>query len=148
MARRRTEPFLRFWAILGLQSCEGCWLWPGGKTGEGYGGFWDGNRTIGAHRFAYESIRGAIPEGLVLDHLCRTPHCCNPWHMEITTQRTNTIRGVGPAAINSKKTHCVNGHEFTEENTYLVGPARSRRNCRICLRDATKRYRIKKAMRS
>ena len=46
-----------------------------------------------AHRVAWELIRGPIPEGLVLDHLCRTSACVNPDHLEPVPQAINMIRG-------------------------------------------------------
>lgn len=52
-----------------------------------------------------------------------------PDHLEAVTGYVNTIRGAGPTAKNARKTHCKNGHEFTEENTLWKG---DRRNCRTC----------------
>lgn len=39
---------------------------------------------------------------------------------------------------NTNKTHCKNGHEFTEENTYIA--PQGNRSCRICLRIYNKNY--------
>ena len=58
-----------------------CWLWTAGKFQNGYGNFWDGKRTQGAHRAAYELFVGAIPEGLCVLHRCDTPACVNPEHL-------------------------------------------------------------------
>lgn len=118
---------------------SGCWLWLGYLLPAGYGkigclvdGRW---RTLYAHRVGYELHRGHIPKGLDLDHLCRTPCCVNPWHLEPVTARENVRRSKAPAALNAGKTHCKRGHEFTPENTLvlhtLYGPAR---RCRTCHR--------------
>lgn len=69
-----------------------------------------------AHRFAYELIRGKIPEGLDIDHLCRNRQCVNPEHMEPVTPRENTIRGDTIPAHNLKKTHCPKGHPLSGDN--------------------------------
>lgn len=36
--------------------------------------------------------------------------------------------------MSEQRTHCVNGHEFTEANTYLR-PGRGGRSCRACWAD-------------
>ncbi|MEV8523231.1 HNH endonuclease [Streptomyces sp. NPDC052000] len=85
------------------------------------------------HRFAYEALRDAIPTGLQIDHLCRTRLCVNPWHMEPVTARVNVRRSLNPAAANARRTECVNGHPFTETNTYTPPGGRGR-FCRTCRR--------------
>jgi hypothetical protein len=72
---------------------SGCWLWGGGwDSGNGYGKVW-WCRAAMAHRVVYEVLVGPIPEGLVLDHGCRTRPCCNPDHLEPVTVAVNTNRG-------------------------------------------------------
>ena len=56
---------------------NGCWDWVGATT-TAYG-VW--NDTV-AHRVMYERIRGPIPAGLTLDHLCRNRRCVNPVPLE------------------------------------------------------------------
>ncbi len=46
------------------------------------------------HRVAYEYIHGPVPEGLELDHLCRTRDCYNPNHLEAVTHKENVRRGM------------------------------------------------------
>jgi hypothetical protein len=104
-----------------------CWEWTGARERKGYGRF----RSQPAHRWSYELLRGEIPEGLFLDHLCRNRACVNPWHLEPVTNRVNILRGVSFAAINAHKTHCIRGHEFTPENTYMSTKGR---NCRACMK--------------
>lgn len=85
-----------------------CWNWTGNKTGpEGYGRFYPGGKTgVLAHRFAYQLLTGTIPEGLVIDHLCRNRACVNPSHLEPVTHRVNTLRGEAPAAQWAKRDCC------------------------------------------
>jgi hypothetical protein len=96
-----------------------CWDWPNGRNQYGYGTYLDeqGKRRS-AHRVAYEMAKGTIPDGLVIDHLCRNRACINPAHLEAVTTRTNVLRSSCKTALNFRKTHCKNGHEFTPENTY------------------------------
>lgn len=83
-----------------------------------------------AHRVAWQLLGGKPVKGLVLDHLCRVQICVNPAHLEQVTQQENTLRGEGTAALNARKTICVNGHEFDEENTRWL--ADGRRECKTC----------------
>lgn len=89
---------------------SGCLLWIGPVRG-GYGviSMTRGNRKLKvfAHRASYEHARGPIPTGLVIDHLCRTRCCVNPWHLEPVTSVENVMR------YHRSRTHCVNGHPYT-----------------------------------
>jgi len=121
---------------------DGCWQWTGATNKGGYGSLrWEG-RFPYAHRVVYELLVGPIPKGMQLDHLCRNRACVRPDHLEPVTCRENVLRGDGIAANNARKTHCPQGHEYTEENTYVN---HGRRFCRMCGRDHFNRwYRRKK----
>lgn len=88
----------RFWSYVRKTGPDECWMWTGAicgaPRGKGYGHLNIGGRLVMAHRFAYELLVGPIPEGLVLDHLCREQYCVNPAHLEPVTQRTNVHRGL------------------------------------------------------
>jgi len=117
-----------------------CWLWALEVNGRDYGrlSFWNGEKSIKyvAHRAIYEALVGPIPEGLTLDHLCRTPRCVNPAHLEPVTIRENILRGFRDRP---RKTHCKRGHPF-ENNSYIKDGGR--RNCAICTRAySNERYR-------
>lgn len=88
---------------------------------------------------------GEIPEGLVLDHLCRVHNCVNPQHLEPVTIQENLARGYGICAVNARKTHCQNGHPFDAANTSYEGPNKNRR-CKAC--DAAKKRRKSAAKRA
>lgn len=113
----------------------GCWLWLGGLDRDGYGAFTSmahGKRRVPAHRFSWTLANGPIPEGLVIDHLCRMPPCVNPAHLRVVTPRTNTLCGMGVAAIHARKTHCPRGHAYAGENLYII-PSTGSRLCRACM---------------
>ena len=108
-----------------------CWLWTASLNGSGYGQIKGPLRApVLAHRASYELHGGELVDGMELDHLCSVRRCVNPDHLESVTHRENLIRGNGPTGIASRQTHCVHGHEFTEENTYV--PPRGGRQCREC----------------
>jgi len=114
---------------------SGCWLWEAGLTDHGYGTFRLGGRSDGkiyAHIYTYELLIGRVPDGLELDHLCRTPSCCNPWHLEPVTHRINSLRGISPTILMHRANLCKRGHSLLGDNAY-VRPS-GERNCRICLR--------------
>lgn len=110
----------------------GCWPWIGAKIETGYGVFWRKRRQVFAHRFAYEALRGSIPPGLHIDHLCKHTSCVNPEHMELVTPRENVLRGNGPTAMMARRTHCIRGHEYTPENTVRYRCTGAARHCRQC----------------
>lgn len=95
VAMRGVEASERFWAK--VERTADCWEWQGSRDRGGYGSFnalgVRGSPTVLAHRWAYEALVGPIPEGLVIDHLCENPPCCNPAHMEPVTVAENTRRG-------------------------------------------------------
>lgn len=130
-----------FWHY--VQKTPTCWLWTGGRGDYGHGVYHVTHRhQVRAHRYAYEELVGPIPDGLVLDHLCRNPPCVNPAHLEPVTQRVNTLRGATIPAANAAKTHCVNGHPFDEANTYIRPDGA--RSCRTCCRARTREWLKKK----
>ncbi|MFH9014005.1 HNH endonuclease signature motif containing protein [Streptomyces sp. NPDC017943] len=134
----RESDLKRFWLNVAKRD-DGCWFWTASKNTGGYGHFMYGGQRGNAHRFAYEALVGPIPEGLVLDHLCRVRHCVNPDHLEPVTMRVNSLRGEGPSAKNAVKTHCKQGHEFSASNTYVT--PRGRRQCRTCQRSRQRTWR-------
>ncbi len=128
----------RFWPK--VQKTDGCWIWIGTRTRMGYGQIWDLSRHghAMAHRVSWEIANGSpIPDGLVIDHLCRNPSCVRPDHLEVVTVSQNTQRGLAPKKgreRNQAKTHCPKGHAYTDENTYRYG---NRRVCRTCAIERT-----------
>lgn len=131
-----------FWSKVQISEVDKCWLWTAAIGSGGYGCFHISQKQRLAHRVSYTLVRGEIPEGLTLDHLCRVRHCVNPSHLEPVSIRINTLRGNGPSSVNSTKTHCPEGHEYDSANTSIkvsVNGAK-RRRCSTCHRNSTREY--------
>lgn len=120
-----------------IERGDGCWIWTGARHELGYGRVWDGGKVVPAHRLVYECLVGPIPDGLVIDHLCRVPSCVNPDHLEPVSTMENIRRG--NAALPRKA--CRNGHAYDETNTYVYPSGK--RMCRICNRERKRRWRRK-----
>lgn len=131
----------RFWSKVD-KAGGACWTWNGTINRYGYGEFAIGKKHYGAHRVAYELSVAPIPAGLEIDHLCRNTRCVNPAHLEPVTPRENQLRSNSVAGINARKTHCIRGHEFSPDNTY-ISPKSGQRVCRICA-DVSRRLYLKK----
>ena len=125
-AERRVDPESRFWAHVEKSDC--CWLWTA-SSAKGYGRFNPGGGPVQAHRWLYELVRGAIPTGLELDHLCRIKLCVNPDHLEAVPHKVNLLRGNGFSAIYARRSTCRNGHPYTPNNTILT---KRGRRCITC----------------
>jgi len=77
----------RFWSR--VSKTESCWDWTASKTPEGYGKISMESKDRSAHRIAYELAKGAIPAGLIIDHICHRRACVNPEHLRAVTYKQN-----------------------------------------------------------
>ncbi len=73
----------------------------------------DGRKQL-AHRIMYRELRGPIPEGTELDHLCRNTACVNPAHLDPVPHRENMRR----SPFSNIEKCARGGHPYTPENTY------------------------------
>jgi hypothetical protein len=99
----------------------GCFLWLGYTNAAGYGYVRRGQRRLAAHRVYYEQIKGPIPAGMQLDHLCNNTHCVNPDHLQPVLPIDNH---------DQRRKFCKRGHILTPDN--ITGKRYKR--CRICSR--------------
>jgi hypothetical protein len=72
-----------------VDSDTGCWNWNHYKKPSGYGTYWNGKKTVNAHKHYYEQANGPVPAGLQLCHKCNNPSCVNPDHMYVGTAKEN-----------------------------------------------------------
>lgn len=143
MGKSPLTPEERFWSK--VAKTDSCWLWTGALSPKGYGDFYVGPTKYRAHRYAYEITKGAIPEGLTIDHLCRVPHCVNPAHLEAVTDVENILRGSCPAATNARRTHCRHGHPLDGDNLRHVRKKRGvERVCLTCRRAYDRKWKAAK----
>lgn len=91
---RRAQKILdRSVPVLVLSPMGECWIWVARMNRNGYGRLYDSGEERMAHRVAYETFVGPIPEGMLLDHVCRTRCCVNPAHLDPVSHSINTLRG-------------------------------------------------------
>ncbi len=120
---------------------SGCWLYQGRLNGGGYG----------PHRKMWELVHNQpVPRGLEIDHLCRTPACIFPEHLEPVLRSVNVRRGNAPVSTHrrfQRQEHCKNGHDFAPGNTRMA-PIKAypyvQRICKICARNSANKHRQKK----
>lgn len=113
-----------------------CLVWCKNKDKDGYGIFYYIKKNRKAHRFAAYLSSGAIPEGMVVDHICKNRACVNDKHLRIVTKSQNTLENSNSVgAINKQKTHCVKGHLLDKK----YGIKKVQRYCSICEREKSKR---------
>lgn len=119
-----------------------CREWQGAIMPGGYGAIRREGRVWRVHRWVWTLAFGPIPEGQILMHRCDNPPCFRLSHLQLGTHGDNSrdAYAKGRRIVTrywSSRTHCVNGHEFDEANTYVND--KGHRTCRRCRADGMKR---------
>lgn len=130
------KTFRRFAAKVALPDENGCMHWTAAKGYNGYGRIEVAGRKVLPHRLSYEHFVSPIPDGPVIDHLCRNRSCVSPEHLEAKSSRANLLAPGSEAltADHAARTHCPRGHELAGANLKPSGIARGRRECLSCAR--------------
>ena len=133
---------------------DGCWDWTACTDALGYGRFSMGRkrradgsvghpRVYTAHRIGLILLGMEVPDGMVVDHLCRNPTCVRPDHLEVVEQGENVRRG---AAANVSGVCRAGLHPWIPENIVTEPPRSGQpagvRRCREC-RDERERQRVR-----
>lgn len=131
----------RFQSRIFPEPNTGCWLWEGAMRSFGYGEIAVKRiKTIQntrlAHRAIFMMLCGPIPDGMVLDHVCRVRSCVNPDHLRIVDRTTNCMENSeAPFAQHAKKTCCPRcAGPFTTYQKKRVYRGKERRaQARVCV---------------
>lgn len=110
-------------------AANGCWLFNGSTTPDGYGRINIGGRVHLVHRLAYTLFVGPVDAGGEVDHTCHNDdkaclggtdclhrRCFRPDHLLVVSHAENVRRGRS-WTIHGTKTHCRQGHPYDEANT-------------------------------
>ncbi len=116
-----------------------CWEWAGTWRSDGYSNMGIGRKNYYVHRLMFQWFKHDIPDGLVIDHLCKNKRCVNPNHLEATDMKTNVGRAL-------RRAYCRRGHPQIPENRYTV-PKTGHSRCWPCLKVRSKQRRKKNVSR-
>lgn len=100
----RTFPAARFWAHVPDRPEDGCWIWRGTMTRQGYGQFSvdEGGRRWRhylAHRVAWLLEHRELPRGARVTQTCGERRCVRPDHLRLSTRRLTALAAVLAALL-------------------------------------------------
>jgi hypothetical protein len=112
-----------------------CKLWKNYLDKDGYGHFYFRKKKRRAHRVAYFMHYGAIPSGMVIDHLCKNRNCVSIEHLRLITIAENILDNSNSlGAINKRKISCKWGHPLDKKYG-------RQRYCSVCTKEKSSRLR-------
>ena len=127
-----------------IDQSTGCWNWIAARDSNGYGMATINNKQVRIHRISAFLFHGMpVSRKMVVMHLCDNPSCFNPAHLSVGTQGDNMRDcSTKKRTANSKKTHCLLGHELAGDNLYVFTGANGRvmRTCKECRKTRIRLY--------
>jgi DNA-binding XRE family transcriptional regulator len=82
---------------------NGCWLWKGIPSWDGYCQLQYNWRRMQAHVAAYIAWYGEVPPGLIVMHTCDVRNCVNPEHLRLGTYKSNMEDAVHKGRMATKE---------------------------------------------
>lgn len=144
---RSKTPLSERLAAFSVEAENGCREWTAASTSHGYGVIIVNGQRIGAHRVACELANGAPPPDKTWAlHTCHNPKCIRGSHLYWGDAKDNARDMVDAGrhvAGRAGTPVCVNGHEYTPENTYWE-PRGWGRACKECRRERTREWRARR----
>jgi hypothetical protein len=100
---------------------DGCVLWEGSKTRDGYCQVWwnGGKCNAYVHRYICEAVHGPAPEDKPFSlHSCRNKHCYSPLHLKWGSPKENTADRLrdGTHQLGTRNSSC----KLTEEQVLAI----------------------------
>jgi len=117
---------------------DGCVVYTGAiqlnaKGNKTYPSIYYNGKTHKGHRLIYSLLKGEIGNNFVL-HKCDNMQCINIEHLYLGGAKENALDMTNrKRTFAQNKTHCKNGHEFTQENTSIRKNIKNGRTFRFCI---------------
>jgi len=124
----------------------GCWEWNGPFTRGNYGTFTVNKKQYRAHRYAYSTLVGEIPENMLVCHKCDNPKCVNPEHLFLGSHLDNNhdmhSKGRAPktnpkiAGVNNKVAKLTDNDVRTIRDLAACGVSKAEIGRKYSIRDS------------
>jgi hypothetical protein len=126
----------RFMEKVDKRGPKECWPFMSSIGKSGCGRFFYHGQCRDAYKIGYELLVGPIPEDKHLHHICENRRCVNPAHLEVVSVRDHFVNRSPKhiTYINSRKTHCPQGHPLVDGNLVKFRQNKNQRVCLICTR--------------